>query len=752
MEVSLDLGSAPSNEVASGRGRRGAVFALHILLNHPEICAAYMEDCEALLRLLGKEAVWPPEVDKKIIDVLKEADEGDASAIADTGGGGTSIWTVIRGRQAWNTYENVISQMHSKSLKLFLRTMQDNLVRLKRGAILKNPGNRNILLLAKLLDLKPVEWRLLDFVETRSYEPFRRFLRAIDGFAPQEAYHLVAAAIGAPVPEVRAALRASGSLRSYGLLKLDTSPGDLEDFLKLDDAGETFLTEDFKTPEDMLRAVLQPGQASGLAVQDYPHLEREFSWLVNYLKNVANGRLQGANILLYGAPGTGKSEFARLLAEHAGLTAFDVQSSDKEGDPVAGKSRLGIFAISQRFLSEREQSLVIFDEIEDVFPDMTSSFDSLFGRGSSRARSDQPKAWLNQQLEHSPVPAIWISNSINAINDAFLRRFAFHIEFRTPPKAVRERIIRRCVGGAPVSDRLVSSLAADDSLSPAQVNQASRFASLCHAKPGEIDELAFLQAIKSSQAAMGRNHQTNSQLAETARCNFSYLNLDSDIPVTKIEQALRRHSAATLCFYGVPGAGKTCLARHLADAIGRPLVVRRASDLLGKYVGESEQRIAGMFRDASQEGAVLLLDEADSFLRSRQQAHNSWEVTQVNELLQQMEAFDGVFICTTNLMDDVDEAALRRFTFKLRFDALTLPQRQALFAEAVFGDPEALLDLSVRQALQKLAGATPGDFATVKRQERLLGERYPPENFLLCLERECALKKGGKSAAIGFLG
>lgn len=751
MEVSLDLGSTLSNEVASGRGRRGAVFALHILLKYPEICAAYMEDCESLLRLLGKEAVWPPQVTENIVDVLKDADDEDSSAIADTAGG-TSIWTVIKGRQAWNTYENVISQMHSKSIRLFLWTMQDNLLRLKPEAILKTPGNRNILLLGNLLDLNPVERRLLDFAEMGTYERFRHFLRAIDGFAPQEAYHLVAAAIDAPVPEVRAALRASGPLRSYGLLKLDTSPSDLEDFLRLDDAGQAFLTEDFKTPEDMLRAVLQPGQVSGLEVQDYPHLEREFTWLVNYLKNVASGRLQGANVLLYGAPGTGKSEFARLLAEHAGLTAFDVQSADKDGDPVPGKTRLGLFAISQRFLSERQQSLVIFDEIEDVFPDVTSNFASLFGRGSSSSRSDQPKAWLNQQLEHSPVPAIWISNSIDAINDAFLRRFAFHVEFRTPPKAVRERIIRRCVGNARVSDRLVSSLAADDSLSPAQVNQASRFASLCHASPGEIDESALLHAIQSSQAAMGRSYQTNSQLAETARCNFSYLNLDSEMPVAKIEQALRRHTAATLCFYGVPGAGKTCLARHLADAIGRPLMIRRASDLLGKYVGESEKRIARMFRDANQEGAVLLLDEADSFLRSRQQAHNSWEVTQVNELLQQMEAFDGVFICTTNLMDDVDEAALRRFTFKLRFDALNPPQRQALFAEAVFGDPEAFLEPPVRQALQKLAGATPGDFATVKRQERLLGERYTPDNFLLCLERECALKKDGKSTAIGFLG
>lgn len=752
MDVSLDLESTPSNEVANRYGRRGAIFALHILLNHPEVCAAYMEDCESLLRLLGKQVVWPQPVIQNLGAVLKEADDEALAPIADTGGGEASIWTWIKGRHAWNTYENVISHLYSKNTRLFIRTMEDNLVRLKPDATLKTPANRNVLLLGKLLDLDPVERRLLDFVEMGTYEPFRNFLRAINGFSPQDTYPLLAAAIDAPVSAVRTALRTSGPLRSYGLLKLDSTPGDLEDFLRLDEAGQIFLTEDFTTSEDMLRAVLKPAQASGLAVQDYPHLEREFTWLVNYLKNVASGRVKSANVLFYGAPGTGKSEFARLLAEHAGLTAFDVQSADREGDSVAGKARLNLFALSQRLLSEREGSLVIFDEIEDVFPDMGSAFASLFGKGRSSSRPDQSKAWLNQQLENSPVPAIWISNSIDAIDEAFLRRFTFHIEFRTPPKAVRERVIRRCLENTPVSDKLVTSLAADDSLSPAQVNQASRFASLCHAKPGEIDETALLNAIQSSQAAMGRSHQANSQLAETARCNFSYLNLDSEMPVAKIEQALRRHTAATLCFYGVPGAGKTCLARHLADAIGRPLMIRRASDLLGKYVGESEKRIARMFRDASQEGAVLLLDEADSFLRSRQQAHNSWEVTQVNELLQQMEAFDGIFICTTNLMDDVDEAALRRFAFKLRFDALTLPQREALFAEAVFGDPDVLLDLPVRQTLQKLAGATPGDFATVKRQERLLGERYTPENFLLCLERECALKKDGKSTAIGFLG
>ena len=62
--------------------------------------------------------------------------------------------------------------------------------------------------------------------------------------------------------------------------------------------------------------------------------------------------------------------------------------------------------------------------------------------------------------------------------------------------------------------------------------------------------------------------------------------------------------------------------------------------------------------------AVLILDEAASFLADRRDARANWEITQVNELLTQMEAHNGVFICTTNLMERLDPASLRRFVFR----------------------------------------------------------------------------------------
>jgi SpoVK/Ycf46/Vps4 family AAA+-type ATPase len=196
-------------------------------------------------------------------------------------------------------------------------------------------------------------------------------------------------------------------------------------------------------------------------------------------------------------------------------------------------------------------------------------------------------------------------------------------------------------------------------------------------------------------------------------------------------------------------------------------MIKRASDLMSKYVGETEQQMARMFKEAQREQAVLLLDEADSFLQNRQTAVRNYEVSEVNEMLQGMERFDGIFICTTNLFDRIDEAALRRFSFKLRFLPLTGPQRLRMFATEALGwvpdasitdaaalDSEAalLVEASLAQRLDRLELLAPGDFAVVKRQALLLGELPSADEFLDQLEREHRAKPDVKfSKPVGFL-
>jgi SpoVK/Ycf46/Vps4 family AAA+-type ATPase len=172
---------------------------------------------------------------------------------------------------------------------------------------------------------------------------------------------------------------------------------------------------------------------------------------------------------------------------------------------------------------------------------------------------------------------------------------------------------------------------------------------------------------------------------------------------------------------------------------------------MSKYVGETEQNMAAMFRDAEAENAVLLLDEADSFLQDRRGAQRNHEVSEVNEMLQGMEHFHGIFICTTNLMDRIDQAALRRFTFKIQFQPLTRAQRLAHFVtEACAGDP-AHLAQGMEKRLASLDQLCVGDFAAVKRQAMILDIRMDPAEFLAQLEAEHRIKPEVRDArAMGF--
>jgi SpoVK/Ycf46/Vps4 family AAA+-type ATPase len=162
--------------------------------------------------------------------------------------------------------------------------------------------------------------------------------------------------------------------------------------------------------------------------------------------------------------------------------------------------------------------------------------------------------------------------------------------------------------------------------------------------------------------------------------------------------------------------------------------------------------MAGMFREAENEKAVLLLDEADSFLQDRRGAQRTYEVTEVNEMLQGMERFNGIFVCTTNLMDRIDQAALRRFTFKIRFKPLTAAQREKMFVTEALGGDASLLTDDVRGRLGKLEQLCPGDFAAVKRQVDILAAQFSIAEFLEQLEAEHRIKpEVRESRNIGFL-
>jgi SpoVK/Ycf46/Vps4 family AAA+-type ATPase len=427
---------------------------------------------------------------------------------------------------------------------------------------------------------------------------------------------------------------------------------------------------------------------------------------------------------------------------------------------LSGRDRYRSLQISQVFLKGGRDVVLLFDEVEDVFPPISSEAAQLIARMDSTdagaggmSGSVSGKAWVNQILETNPVPVIWVTNRIEQIDPAFRRRFQYHLQLKSPPPGAREALVARALGGAPVGAAFVARLAERRGLTPAQIRTAVRFAQL--AGGDNADREGFEQLVQrqlgNADKALGSGGERGARPVVTAY-DLSLLNVESRFEVPRIVEALRRRGHGSLCFHGAPGTGKTALAEHIAAALQRPLMIRQTSDIASKYVGETEANMARMFEEAQAESAVLLLDEADSFLRSRRLAERHYEVSEVNEMLQGMERFGGVFICTTNLFDDLDEAALRRFTFKLRFHMLRAEQRERMFvAEALGGDASRLGDAQ-RARLAALDQLVPGDFAAVKRQVDILGEAFEPDEFLSQLEGEHRVKPEVRQRrGIGFV-
>jgi len=507
-------------------------------------------------------------------------------------------------------------------------------------------------------------------------------------------------------------------------------------------AGETLLANDF------LDALFNRAPAAKLKLTDFPDPSGEIALLHRYLRQCLESPREGVNLLLFGPPGTGKTQLARAVCQALGMNVFEVPTEDDDQDPLSTPQRLAGFRAAQAQAQNMPPAAVVFDEFEDVFPGEDADFGALlFGR--RRSPRTGMKGWINKLLETHPAPAIWVGNSVQGLDEAYLRRFDMVIEVKRPRPDARRRMVEDFFAGQALPEAAQRLLVQDARLAPAHLE---RMAVVLQAlAPANDQDKA--QAVRVLRSQMVRCIQASPE-ADAAQAPIRYRPecVTVDVVLEEVMEGLRTVGAGRFCLYGPPGTGKSAWARHVASQLGRTLLVRRASDLLDRFVGETEKRIREAFDAAERENAVLLIDEADSFLRDRGRASAGWEVTQVNELLTAMERFEGIFIATTNLMDDLDEASLRRFDHKIRFGYLTAPQCRQLLDEALASlNAPMEVDLPTAQRLERLDRLTPGDFAMIVRQLRLRGGVPDAVTLVQRLAAEMALKRKAEPRKVGFI-
>ena len=752
--------ASPHSHLAAPVDRLSSLFALRLVLTlGPKF--NLRRDINDVMTLSARHLVWPVSIAQKVQKFLSyRCTEMPAWA----GVGKLSPDEFIARHGVWNgTYDDTtlfyyldeFCKQNGKDVLALFQGTVDALEKMTRDSSIRLTDN--IGMLAKVLALNAAETTLIRCAAlAKCTRDLRPVLVDCKAASAAEAHAMLGEVAKVSPNEIAVALKPGGRLESLALIDTPIAEHnitDLGDLMRLSDRLLPVLLEAYESESAMMAAFTKPATASELTLADYPHVEADARYLAALLKSATERSEKGVNVLIYGAPGTGKTEFAKVITALSGAELYEVECFDREGQSLSGKERYRSLQVSQSFIKGRNNTVLLFDEVEDVFPSNPSDMLNLFLGDDNHRGSVNGKAWVNQTLEHNPVPTIWISNSISQIDPAYRRRFQFHLQLKNPPQNVRANITRKHLAGLDVSEDFVEKLANRKTLTPAQIHAAARFAQLTHGQVEDGVEALMLKQLERSDEALGYKEENDKSQYRplVTTYDLSLLNIETRHPVEKIIAALKNKGTGSLCFFGMPGTGKTALGEHIAKSMERPLIIKKASDLMSKYVGETEQQMAAMFKEAEQEKAVLLLDEADSFLQNRALAQRSYEITEVNEMLQGMERFKGVFICTTNLFDRIDEAALRRFTFKIQFKPLTREQREKMFATEALEGNSANFTSKISDRLNKLQMLTPGDFAAVKRQMTLLDETLTPDDFLEQLEQEHKVKPDIKWArTIGF--
>lgn len=371
-----------------------------------------------------------------------------------------------------------------------------------------------------------------------------------------------------PSEKVKEIISQTGVLAESGILKHRYGDNSFSSmFLNL-------LSMNFDNCKDVRDVLIGSPLTANLKRENFDYMVDDFDKILNIL--TSGIKSTGINILLYGKPGTGKTEIAKTICNIANLNLYTTAENQEDKD-----ARLSNLAHLQTVLKKDDSSVVLFDEAEDVF--CLSPF----------SRNTPSKLYINRVLENNKRPVIWITNNIEDMDRAYIRRFTIALEMTDPDERAKidtwNRIFQKYE--LEISDSELKRLVTKYQVPLSVIDTAVKNAKMMN-NCGIID-----YTIDNLMQAMTGKIVKNKK-ADDVKFNTDLLNTDINLEILARKIKDKNLKAFSLCLYGAPGTGKTAFCEYLADLLNINIIKKRASDIKGMYVGQTEKNIASAFAEA----------------------------------------------------------------------------------------------------------------------------------------------------------